>query len=86
MNKLKTFDSSYFIGKSHFEEDGVQNYLVFQPLIRYFKLNGNTGRISSWKSKGLSAGTTKPPSASNISISPQFSFYGAKMRVETTGS
>ena len=26
--KLKTFDSSYFIGKSHFEEDGTQN-LVF---------------------------------------------------------
>ena len=24
--KLKTFDSSYFIGKSHFEEDGTQNY------------------------------------------------------------
>ena len=22
-NKLKTFDSSYFIGKSHFEEDGI---------------------------------------------------------------
>ena len=31
LNKLKTFDSSYFIGKSHFEEDGVQNHLVFQP-------------------------------------------------------
>ena len=29
LNKLKTFDSSYFIGKSHFEEDGTQNYLVF---------------------------------------------------------
>ena len=57
LNKLKTFDSSYFIGKSHFEEDGAQNYLVFQPLIRYFKLNGSTGRISSWKSKGLSAET-----------------------------
>ena len=26
LNKLKTFDSGYFIGKSHFEEDGVQNY------------------------------------------------------------
>ena len=25
LNKLKTFDSSYFIGKSHFEEDGTQN-------------------------------------------------------------
>ena len=28
--KLKTFDSSYFIGKSHFEEDDTQNCLVFQ--------------------------------------------------------
>ena len=28
MNKLKTFDSSYFIDKSHFEEDGTQNYLA----------------------------------------------------------
>ena len=36
-NKLKTFDSSYFIGKSHFEEDGVQNYLLFQPVFRYLK-------------------------------------------------
>ena len=25
LNQLKTFDSSYFIGKSHFEEDGTQN-------------------------------------------------------------
>ena len=33
-NKLKTFDSSYFIGRSHFDEDGTQNYLVFQPIIR----------------------------------------------------
>ena len=33
MNKLKTFDSSYFISKSHFEEDGTQNYLVFQSEI-----------------------------------------------------
>ena len=37
LNKLKTFDSSYFIGKSHFEEDGTQNYLVFQPMYRYLK-------------------------------------------------
>ena len=29
LNKLKTFASSYFIGKSHFGEDGTQNYLVF---------------------------------------------------------
>ena len=30
--KLKTFDSSYFRGKSHFEEDGTQTYLIFQAL------------------------------------------------------
>ena len=37
LNKLKTFDSAYFIGKSHFEENSTQNYLVFQPTYRYFK-------------------------------------------------
>ena len=54
LNKLKTFDSSYFIGKSHFEEDGTQNYLVFQPLNKYFKVIASTNYVSSWKSKGLS--------------------------------
>ena len=33
--KLKTFDLDYFIGKGHFDEDGAQNYLVFQPMYRY---------------------------------------------------
>ena len=51
LNKLKTFDWSYFIGK-YFEEDGTQNYLVFQPISRCFKINGKY--ILSWKSKGLS--------------------------------
>ena len=42
LEKLKSLDSSYFIGKSHFEEDGTQNYLVFQPINRYFKVIANT--------------------------------------------
>ena len=29
LNKLKTFDSSYFNGKSYFEKDGRPNYLIF---------------------------------------------------------
>ena len=41
LKKLKTCDSSYFIGKSHFEEDGTQNYLVFQPLNKYFVIITN---------------------------------------------
>ena len=43
LNKLKTFDSSYFIGKSHFEEDGTQNWFVFQLINKYFKVIANTG-------------------------------------------
>ena len=39
--KLKTFGLSYFIGKSRFEEDAMQNYLVFQPLKKYFTLITN---------------------------------------------
>ena len=48
LNKLKTFDSSYFIGKIDFDEDGTQNYLVFQPLNKYLKLITNTLSILFW--------------------------------------
>ena len=48
LKKLKTFDSSYFIGNGHFEEDGIPNYLVFQPINRYFKIITNTKDISLW--------------------------------------
>ena len=37
LKKLKTFYLSYLKGKGHFEEDGAQNYLVYQPVYRYFK-------------------------------------------------
>ena len=57
LNKLKTFDWSYFIGKSHFEEDDTQDYLVFQSISKYFKVIANTDYVTSWKSKGLSAET-----------------------------
>ena len=59
LKKLKTFDSSYFRGKSRFDEDGAQNYLVFQPINRYFKLAYNKKYISSWKYKRLSDETIK---------------------------
>ena len=51
IKKLQTFDSSYFRGKHYFEEDGTQNYLVLQPVIRYFRIIANTKYISSWKPK-----------------------------------
>ena len=44
IKKIKTLDLSHFIGKSHFEEDGTQNYLIFQPLD---KLIASTDFVSS---------------------------------------
>ena len=83
LNKLKTFDSRYFIGKSHFEEDGTQNYLVFQPMYRYFKLDTNTFYILSWQSKGLSNENIAPP---NTNFSPSINYVGNKIRVRFTGT
>ena len=60
---------SYFIGKGYFDEGGTQNYLVFQPIIRYFKVNTIIGVIDyvlSWKSKGLSVEAIEPPTTSVI--------------------
>ena len=86
LNKLKTFDSSYFIGKSHLDEDGTQNYFVFQPMVRYFKIITNTNYVSSWKSKGLSAETIKPPITSDNSLTPTLNYCGAKTRIKFNGS
>ena len=77
---------SCFRGKSHFEEDGTQNYLVFQPLNKYFKVIANTDYVSSWKSKGLSAETIKPPATSDNILTPALSYCGTKTRVKFTGS
>ena len=85
LKKLQKFDAAYFRGKSHFEEDGIQNYLVFQPMYRYFKRIAGVGSgnyIYFWKSKGLSDETLDSITASNYKITPELSFYGTKTRVE----
>ena len=86
LKKLETFDSSYFIGKNHFEEDSTQNYLVLQPIKRYFEVITNSNYVSSWKTKGLSAKTIKPPATSDNSLTPTLSYYGTKTRVKFNGS
>ena len=60
INLKNSFDSLCFRGKNHFENNGTQNYLVFQPTQRYFKTVGF--HILSWKSKRLSDESIKPPS------------------------
>ena len=76
-NKTKHFlndnDLSYYRGKQYFdEESSKQNYLVFLPLRKCFKLNSVAGAadsVLSWQSKGLSNKSTKPPTTTNKSYS-----------------
>ena len=78
LKTLKTFDSSYFIGKNYFEEDGTQNYLVFQPIGRHFRIVANTKYITLCKSKGLSDETITPYATSDNSLTPMIDHYGTK--------
>ena len=55
-------------------------------MLRYFKMITNTDYISSWKSKGLSAESFKPPKTSDNSLNPALNYYGTKTRVKFTGS
>ena len=67
-------------------EDGFQAYLICQPVYKYFKAIANTDYISSWKSKGLSTESIKPPTTSDNSLTPALSYYAYNIRVKLTGS
>ena len=68
---------SYFIGKNYFENNGTQNYLVFQPIDNYLKFNPKTGLLSERKSKGLSDKIIKPPDTS-LAPAPGFKDDGKR--------
>ena len=89
LKKLKTFDSIYFRSKTHFEEDGMQNYLVFQPIQRYFNRTVNVGNdnyVYYWKSKGLCDETFNSIKTSDHGITPYLCYlHTNKIRVKFDG-
>ena len=78
--KLKAFGLSGFKDKNHFEEDGTQNYLVFQPMYKYFEKIANTDNISEWKSIGWS------DEIPDNTLAPELIYYGQRMYVKFNGS
>ena len=87
--KLKTFHSSFFIGKSYFEEDDTQNYLVFQSMYRHFKVIagvGNSSYIYYCQSKGLSDARISSIKTPNHSITLNLAYYRTMTRVDFNGS
>ena len=84
--QLKTFDPAYFRGKSHFEDDGTQNWLILQPIQKYFKtVSANDSHILSWKSKGLSDENIKRHTTSNKVLNPSLDFVDTRARVKFNG-
>ena len=69
---------SYFRDKNHFEDDGTQNCLIFQPMYKCFKKIGSTDHILAWKLKGLSDEIINPPFTSDNSFAPSLSYIGTK--------
>ena len=80
---------SYYRGKQYFDEgSGKQNYLLFSPLRKYFKLNSVVDTVDydlSWQSKGLSDESIKPRKTTNSSLSPELNYYGTKTKIKFTG-
>ena len=95
LKKQKTFNSGYFIGKSHFEEDSSQTFLVFQPINRYFKVIANTDYICDYYNNDFCYNTDYIGNLMDyllkllshlLRLTPALGYYGTKTRVKFTGS
>ena len=87
---LNDYDLSYYRSKQYFDEgSGQQNYLVFLPLRKYFKLNSVVDAadyVLSWESKGLSNESIKPPTTTNSSLTPKLYYYSTKTKIKSIKS
>ena len=81
--KLEKFDAAYFRGKNYFEEDGTQNYLVFQPVYKYLEKTEN--KVTSWKSKGLSDEKIILTVTSTDTSATKTIYDNARIKVEFAG-
>ena len=79
---------SILSGTKHFsEEDGSHNYLVSQPVFKYFKTLTNNDMVMAWKPKVLSDESIKPPPTSGNSFNLRLVYFNnPKFPVEFNGS
>ena len=59
------------------------NYLVFQPMYRYFKRVVYSDYISEWKSRRLSDESVKSPFAPHNLLNPSLNYLGTKTTVSS---
>ena len=72
LKKLKTFDSSLFIGQTYFNKDGPQLQLLFQPIYKTITtFYGLIDTISEWESRGLSSEKFTCAYIAKVSVCPK---------------
>ena len=83
-----TYDFGYFRGKNYIDEDGAQNYYIFQPIYKYLKLAhvNDISYVLSWKSKGISDIKMESIKTNNYLLNPRINLYNMrKIRIKFTG-
>ena len=89
LKKLKTFDLSYFRGRNYFDEDGNQNYYIFQPISKYLKVSNvsDIDYILSQKYRGLNDIRIEFIKTNNYLLNLRMDNYDtSKIRIEFGGS
>ena len=66
---MQTYDSSLFIGQSYFYSDAAQLCLILQLPYYTLKRLGDTGKVVSWKPKGLLTVKLTTPTTTDNSLS-----------------
>ena len=85
IEKLKTFDLNYFIGKDTFGDKGFQNIFVYHTRIITIELkeDNDTNYIISWKSKGLYNSKSTPSDTAFLHKVKHFR-YEMEKRIQKT--
>ena len=80
--------TSYFRGRYYFDsDDGTQNYLVFQPMYKYFEtsVKGSTTFVSSWESKGLSNEKISSNTTLRYNQAPSLAYDNVRIKLKFAG-
>ena len=89
LKQLKTFDQGYFVGKSHFDKSGMQNYYIFQPISKDLKIAyvNDIDYILSRKSRGLNDVRIESIKTNNYLLNPLMDIYDmSEIRIKFNGN
>ena len=80
MEEIQTFNSSFFLGKSYFSNNRLQNYLILPLFYKTINKLTATQTIEALESNGLSSESIATP-ANNFSHNTK-SFRGSKISLK----